>query len=52
MPSPNGAKAIHEGDVFPQVGVEPQTRWKDKICDAKEDNTKNGHEEEKAEEEE
>lgn len=46
MPSPNWSETVHERNVLPEVGVQPETRGYDKVCDAEQDNTENSHSEE------
>lgn len=49
MPGPDGLEAVHERDVLPQIGEQPKAGRCDKVGDAKENDTEDGHEEEEAE---
>ncbi len=49
MPSPDGPEAVHERDILPEVGVQPEARRNGKVCNAEEDDTEDGHDEEEAE---
>lgn len=46
MPSPDWSETVHERNVFPEVGVQPETRRHSKVCNAEQDNTENSHGEE------
>lgn len=50
MPGPDGSETVHERNILPEVGVQPQTGRDGKVCDAKQNNTENGHGEEETEE--
>lgn len=50
VPGPDGSETVHKRNVFPEVGVEPQTRRDGKVGDAEEDNTEDSHGEEQTEE--
>lgn len=49
MPGPDGSETVHEGDVLPEVGVEPESRRHNKVRDAEENNTEDGHGKEETE---
>ena len=34
VPSPDRPETIHERNIFPKVGVKPETRWDGEVCDA------------------
>lgn len=50
VPSPDRSETVHEGNVFPEVGVEPQSRRDHKVGDTEENNAEDSHEEEETEE--
>lgn len=49
MPGPDGSETVHERDVFPQVGVKPETRWSNEVGDTEQDNAEDSHKEEETE---
>jgi hypothetical protein len=50
LPCPYGSERVEETDVFEQVRVQPESRWRGKDCDDEENEPNNGHAEEQSNE--